>query len=169
MKEDTWKSLATIDSNGDENTKFFHGILNSKLSQLAIRGTLVDSEWIVDPLAVKSVFLKYFYTQFSSPVSPSICFADQFTNRLSLEQQDDLKQNVSNEEIKSAVWNYGMNKSPGPDDFTFEFFHRYWKLLEHDIAAAIKQFFTSGFFSNIPIDSSLTLSHLFFVDDAIFV
>nr|GEV50777.1 hypothetical protein [Tanacetum cinerariifolium] len=62
-----------------------------------------------------------------------------------------------------------MNKSPGPDDFTFEFFHRYWKLLEHDIAAAIKEFFTSGFFSNIPIDSSLTLSHLFFVDDAIFV
>ncbi|GKB98173.1 RNA-directed DNA polymerase, eukaryota [Tanacetum coccineum] len=27
---------------GDENTKFFHGILNSKRSQLAIRGTLVD-------------------------------------------------------------------------------------------------------------------------------
>ncbi|GJX83173.1 reverse transcriptase domain-containing protein [Tanacetum coccineum] len=27
---------------GNENTKFFHGILNSKRSQLAIRGTLVD-------------------------------------------------------------------------------------------------------------------------------
>ncbi|GJV53151.1 hypothetical protein Tco_1448892 [Tanacetum coccineum] len=66
---------------GDENTKFFHGILNSKHSQLAIRGTLVDGEWIVDPLAVKSVFLKYFSTQFSSPVSLSICFANQFTNR----------------------------------------------------------------------------------------
>ncbi|GKE06253.1 hypothetical protein Tco_1398271 [Tanacetum coccineum] len=66
MVEDTWKSLAIIDSNelkginsidsleaahkskvcwaieGDENTKFFHGIINSKHSQLAIRGTLVD-------------------------------------------------------------------------------------------------------------------------------
>ncbi|GJX17784.1 hypothetical protein Tco_0218616, partial [Tanacetum coccineum] len=61
---------------GDENTKFFHGILNSKRSQLAICGTLVNGEWIVDPLAVKSVFLKYFSTQFSSPVSPRICFAD---------------------------------------------------------------------------------------------
>ncbi|GJS73051.1 hypothetical protein Tco_0705892 [Tanacetum coccineum] len=151
--EDTWKNLATVDSNGminlwkklqalnivikqwtknskkssykvktsiqskrsdikkilgkggkgDENTKFFHGILNSKRSQLAIRGTLVDGEWIVDPLAVKSVFLKYFSTQFSSPVSPRICFADQFTNRLSLEQQADLERNVFNEEIKSAV------------------------------------------------------------------
>nr|GEX90241.1 RNA-directed DNA polymerase, eukaryota [Tanacetum cinerariifolium] len=177
---DTWKSLATVDSNGminlkkklqalkivikqwtknakkssykakisiqsklfdidkildqgDENTKFFHGILNNKCSQLAIRGTLVNDEWIVDPLAVKSVFLKYFPNQFSSFVSPRICFADQFTNRLSLEQQADLEQNVSNEEITSAVWDCGTNKSLGPAGFIFEFFRRYWKLLEHDI------------------------------------
>ncbi|GJY71915.1 RNA-directed DNA polymerase, eukaryota [Tanacetum coccineum] len=107
---------------GDENTKFFHGILNSKRSQLVIRKTLVDGEWIVDPLAVKSVFLKYFSTQFSSPISPRISFADQFTNRLSLEQQADLERNISNEKIKSAVWDCGTNKSPGPDGFTFEFF-----------------------------------------------
>ncbi|GKC35952.1 hypothetical protein Tco_1048336, partial [Tanacetum coccineum] len=147
MVEDTWKSLATIDSNGminlkkklqalkifikqwtknakkssykakisiqsklsdidkildqcdkgDENTKSFHGSLNSKHSQLAIRETLVDGEWIVDPLAVKSVFLNYFSTQLSSPISPRICFVDQFTNRLSLEQQADLERNISNE------------------------------------------------------------------------
>ncbi|GJW94204.1 hypothetical protein Tco_0173876 [Tanacetum coccineum] len=74
---------------GDENTKFFQGILNSKHSQLAIYGTLVDGEWIVDLLGVKSMFLKYFSTQFSSLVSPRICFADQFTNRLSVQQQAD--------------------------------------------------------------------------------
>nr|GEX41689.1 RNA-directed DNA polymerase, eukaryota [Tanacetum cinerariifolium] len=137
MIEDAWKSLDTVDLNvgqkskvrwaieGDENTKFFHGILNSKRSQLAIRGTFVDGECIVDPLAVKSVFLKYFSTQFSSPVSPRICFADQFTNRLSLLQQADLERNVSNEEIKSAVRDCGTNKSPGLDGFTFEFFRRY--------------------------------------------
>ncbi|GJU07848.1 RNA-directed DNA polymerase, eukaryota [Tanacetum coccineum] len=75
---------------GDENKNFFHGILNSKRSQLAIRGTLIDGEWIVDPLSVKSVFLKYLSTQFSTPVSPRICFVYQFTNRLSLEQQANL-------------------------------------------------------------------------------
>ncbi|GKC00723.1 hypothetical protein Tco_0986859, partial [Tanacetum coccineum] len=75
---------------GGENTKFFHGILNSKRSQLAIRATIFDVEWIVDPLAVKSVFLKYFSTRFSLPVSPRIGFIDQFTNRLSLEKQVDL-------------------------------------------------------------------------------
>ncbi|GJV24781.1 RNA-directed DNA polymerase, eukaryota [Tanacetum coccineum] len=75
--EVTQKSKVRWAIEGDENTKFFHGIFNSKRSQLAIHGTLVDSEWIVNPFAVKSV--------------------------LSLEQQADLEQNVSNEEIKSAV------------------------------------------------------------------
>ncbi|GJT03088.1 hypothetical protein Tco_0824257 [Tanacetum coccineum] len=149
MIEDTWKSLATVDSNGMINLKkklqalkivikqwtknakkiYFkakisiqfklsdinkildHGDSNEEIisdrsrkrSQLAIRGTLVDGELIVDPLAMKSVFLKYFSTQFSSSVSTHICFADQFTNRLSLKQQADLERNVSNEEIKSAV------------------------------------------------------------------
>ncbi|GKE00492.1 hypothetical protein Tco_1388475, partial [Tanacetum coccineum] len=75
----------------------------------------------------------------------------------------------ANEEIKSAVWDCGTNKSPCLDGVTFEFFRRYWKLLEHDIVAAVKEFFASGLFSGIPIDSSLTLSRLFFVDDAIFI
>nr|GEU53796.1 F-box/LRR-repeat protein 14 [Tanacetum cinerariifolium] len=79
---------------GNENTKFFHGILNSKRSQLAIRGTLVDGEWIVN---------------------------------------------------------------------------LYWKLLVNDIVAAVKEFFALGLFSGIPIDISLNLSHMFFVDDAIFI
>nr|GEU97286.1 RNA-directed DNA polymerase, eukaryota [Tanacetum cinerariifolium] len=212
----------------DRNLLNHRPILMRKCSQLAIRGTLVDDEWIVDPLDVKSVFLRYFSTQFSSPVSPRIFFANQFTNRLSLEQQADLERNVSNEEIKSVVWDCGMNKSPGPDDFTFEFFRRYWKLLEHDIIATVKDFLlqfgwinghlnsamrwvlvngsptsefqfhkgfklrdplspflfiliieslhlsfskitNAGLFLGIPIDSSLTLSHIFFTDYDIFV
>nr|GEV04962.1 RNA-directed DNA polymerase, eukaryota, reverse transcriptase zinc-binding domain protein [Tanacetum cinerariifolium] len=114
----------------------------------AIRGTLVDGEWIVDPLAVKR--------------------------------------------DKEWVLDYGTNKSPGHDGFTFEFFHRYWKLLEHDIVAADKDFFCFsasirslklwslnsilkrhltlyGLFSGILIDSLFTLFDLFFMDDAIFV
>ncbi|GJZ60776.1 hypothetical protein Tco_0616592 [Tanacetum coccineum] len=107
--EEAQKSKVHWAIEGDENTKFFHGILNSKHSQLAVRVTLVDGEWIVDPLY--------------------------------LEQQADLEQNVSNEEIKSAICDCGMNKSPGLDGFTFEFFRRYWKLLEHDIMGAVNFFY----------------------------
>nr|GEX13554.1 RNA-directed DNA polymerase, eukaryota [Tanacetum cinerariifolium] len=48
LKKDHWAI------EGDENTKFFHGILNGKNSRFAIRETLIDGEWIVDPLVVKN-------------------------------------------------------------------------------------------------------------------
>ncbi|GJZ55540.1 RNA-directed DNA polymerase, eukaryota, partial [Tanacetum coccineum] len=65
---------------------------------------------------------------------------------LSLEEQADLERNISNEEIKSVVWDCGTNKSSGPGGFTFEFFCRYWKLLKHDIVEAVKEFFASSTF-----------------------
>nr|GFC06848.1 RNA-directed DNA polymerase, eukaryota [Tanacetum cinerariifolium] len=34
---------------GDENSKFFHGILNKKRNQHAIRGILSEGNWIEDP------------------------------------------------------------------------------------------------------------------------
>ncbi|GJW09409.1 RNA-directed DNA polymerase, eukaryota [Tanacetum coccineum] len=38
---------------GDGNSKYFHGIINKKRSQLAIRGVLVDGDWCIDPGKVK--------------------------------------------------------------------------------------------------------------------
>lgn len=107
---------------GDENSEYFHCIiLNNKRSQLAIRRVLVDSDWLVEPNAVKNEFLKHFSTRFSKPDSFRACLADQYTNRLSLEQIEDLERNVTQDEIKRAVWDCGTNKSLGPNGFTFKF------------------------------------------------
>ncbi|GJU85032.1 RNA-directed DNA polymerase, eukaryota [Tanacetum coccineum] len=42
---------------GDENSKYFHGIMNKKRSQLAIRGTLANGDWISEPHKDKNEFL----------------------------------------------------------------------------------------------------------------
>ncbi|GKA39219.1 hypothetical protein Tco_0731770 [Tanacetum coccineum] len=131
---------------GDENSKYFYGILNNKRSQLAIRGVLVNGDWIVEPKDVKNKFLNHFSSQFDRLVSHRICLADVFNNQLSLEQQVDLERTISKEEIKRAVWDCGTNKSHGPDGFTFEFFRRYWKIFEKDIDVAVTEFFSSGTF-----------------------
>nr|GEZ82605.1 RNA-directed DNA polymerase, eukaryota [Tanacetum cinerariifolium] len=56
----------------------------------------------------------------------------------------ELESDVSNEEIKRAVWDCGIGKSLGPDGFTFGFYHRFWNLIENDVHDAIKYFFTYG-------------------------
>ncbi|GKB34375.1 hypothetical protein Tco_0879317 [Tanacetum coccineum] len=152
---------------GDENSKYFHGIINKKRSQLAIHGVLVEGDWIDEPSNI-----------------------------------DDLERNVTYDDIKREVWDYGSNKSPGPDGFTFEFLHRYWNLIDQDVMDAVSKFFSSskfppvcnssiitlipktqdakvvkdfypisqiGLYKGIQIDDSFTLSHLFCVDDAMFV
>ncbi|GJU91211.1 RNA-directed DNA polymerase, eukaryota, partial [Tanacetum coccineum] len=71
---------------GDENTKYFHGILNKKRSQLAIRGTLVNGEWISNPVGVKREFYSHFKNQFSPSYTPRLSFDFVFPNRLSTDQ-----------------------------------------------------------------------------------
>nr|GEV37686.1 RNA-directed DNA polymerase, eukaryota, reverse transcriptase zinc-binding domain protein [Tanacetum cinerariifolium] len=41
-----------------------------------------------------------------------------------VEKNDDLEREVSNEEIKRAVWDCGIAKASGPDGFTFGFYRR---------------------------------------------
>ncbi|GJY61169.1 hypothetical protein Tco_0461826 [Tanacetum coccineum] len=60
-----------------------------------------------------------------------------------LEQVEELENFISYDEIKKAVWEYGINKSPGPNGFTFEFFQKYWKTMGQDIVAAVTEFFST--------------------------
>nr|GEX59467.1 RNA-directed DNA polymerase, eukaryota, reverse transcriptase zinc-binding domain protein [Tanacetum cinerariifolium] len=109
---------------GDENSKFFHGILNKKRSQLAIHGILVDGSWIDSPSMVKNGFLFHFKDRFDQPCSPQLLLDINFPVQLSVDQQTDLEISVSNEEIKRAVWDCGLDKSLGPYGFTFGFYRR---------------------------------------------
>ncbi|GKC82742.1 RNA-directed DNA polymerase, eukaryota [Tanacetum coccineum] len=52
---------------GDENSKFFHGIINRKRANLAIKGVMVDDEWMDDPSRVKEEFRSHFATRFQAP------------------------------------------------------------------------------------------------------
>nr|GEU35773.1 RNA-directed DNA polymerase, eukaryota, reverse transcriptase zinc-binding domain protein [Tanacetum cinerariifolium] len=81
---------------GDENSKYYHGVINKKRNQLSIRGILVE---------------------------------------------------VSKEEIKKAVWDCEIDKSPGLDGITFGFYRRYWKLIENDVVDAVTCFFHQDCFN----------------------
>nr|GFA77639.1 RNA-directed DNA polymerase, eukaryota [Tanacetum cinerariifolium] len=54
---------------GDENSKYFHGIINKKRSQLAIRGVFVDGIWRDDPSSVKEAFFNHYAARFKKPLT----------------------------------------------------------------------------------------------------
>ncbi|GJY88352.1 RNA-directed DNA polymerase, eukaryota, partial [Tanacetum coccineum] len=103
---------------GDENSKFFHGIINKKRSQLSIRGVFVEGTWCTDPSIVKEAFKNHFEVRFQQPCHDRLKLNAPFHNRLSSDQVDELDRAVSRDKIRRAVWNCGENKSPGPDGYT---------------------------------------------------
>ncbi|GJU97398.1 RNA-directed DNA polymerase, eukaryota [Tanacetum coccineum] len=135
---------------GDENFKYFHGIVNKKRRSLAIKGILKDGEWIDNPNHVKAEFYHHFSSRFSQPEWARVPLVVNFPKRLSVDLASDLELEVSSDEIKKAVWDCGLDKSPGPDGFTFEFFKKHWSIVGCDVISAIKEFFSS---SSIPTAS----------------
>nr|GEU52410.1 putative RNA-directed DNA polymerase, eukaryota, reverse transcriptase zinc-binding domain protein [Tanacetum cinerariifolium] len=131
---------------GDENTKFFYGIVNMKRSQLAIRGVLIDGDWIDKPCNVKNVFFNHFANRFASPSGPSIVVDNIMFKQLTSEQVVDLECDITYDEIKRAVWDCGTNKSPGPDGFTFDFIRTFWNTINEDIVNAVWEFFNTSKF-----------------------
>nr|GFA03829.1 RNA-directed DNA polymerase, eukaryota, reverse transcriptase zinc-binding domain protein [Tanacetum cinerariifolium] len=66
---------------------------------------------------------------------------------ISVDQKQDLEGEVTNDEIKKAVWDCGTDKAPGPDEFTFVFYRKFWYLIDNDVCDAVRFFFKND---NIP-------------------
>ncbi|GJV66825.1 RNA-directed DNA polymerase, eukaryota [Tanacetum coccineum] len=142
---------------GDKNSKFFHFIINKKRSQLSVRGVFVDGDWKTDQAVVKDAFKDHFASRFKRPERDGLKLNSPFPNRLSTDQVDDLDRGITRDEIRDVIWCCGVNKSPGPDGFTFEFFRRYWSFIGPDFCSAVKCFFENGSFSKGCNSSFITL------------
>ncbi|GJS25973.1 nucleotide-binding alpha-beta plait domain-containing protein [Tanacetum coccineum] len=83
------------------------------------------------------------FAMFDKPSVNRACIDTPFPVSLSIDQKEDMERRISKEEVKRAVWDCGVDKSPGRDD--------------------------AGLFTGIKINSMVNLSHLFYADDAIFL
>nr|GFA13043.1 RNA-directed DNA polymerase, eukaryota [Tanacetum cinerariifolium] len=88
---------------GDENSKYFHAIINKKCANLSVKGVMVDGDWINDPDLVKQEFRSHFADRFQDPGSRGGSLNFLFSNRLSNDQIIDLESPVSKDEIHTAV------------------------------------------------------------------
>nr|GEX25757.1 RNA-directed DNA polymerase, eukaryota [Tanacetum cinerariifolium] len=101
-------------------------------------------EWMRILVSFMGEFFHHFSSKFDKPDARRKHIEMKYPKTLTCDQQVELESDVSNEEIKRAVWDCRIDKSPGPDGFTFGFFRRFWNLIENDVYDAVKYFFTYG-------------------------
>ncbi|GJV48593.1 reverse transcriptase domain-containing protein [Tanacetum coccineum] len=53
----------------------------------------------------------------------------------------DMVREISNKEVKDAIFSIGDDKSPGPDGFTAAFFKEAWNIIANDVYLAVREFF----------------------------
>ncbi|GJU43809.1 RNA-directed DNA polymerase, eukaryota [Tanacetum coccineum] len=83
---------------GDENSKFFHGMINRKRANLAVKGVMIDGEWVDDPSKVKDEFRDYFASRFCDPGIRHGVINFNFPNRLNIDQSG-VEAPISRDEI----------------------------------------------------------------------
>ncbi|KAJ0578263.1 putative RNA-directed DNA polymerase [Helianthus annuus] len=132
---------------GDDNTGFFHRVINGRRSSNAIPGIDVNGEWTTKPSIVKREVLRHFRSHFSESCSDRPKIICDTLKTVPIQLGDELVQPFSKEEIKCAVFDCGKDKAPGPDGFNFQFVQEFWDVLVEDFFKVCSEFYDTGFIS----------------------
>ena len=123
---------------GDENSKLYHRAIKYREMKNTLKGLNVNSQWTEDPNIIKNHVFEFFKDKFSSTRKERPRLISGKFKKISRDEV--LERPFEEEEIWNAIKEYGSNKSPGADSFTFGFVKRYWETIKTDLKAALQRF-----------------------------
>ncbi|GJS20997.1 RNA-directed DNA polymerase, eukaryota, reverse transcriptase zinc-binding domain protein [Tanacetum coccineum] len=131
---------------GDRNTTYFHRVIKSRQNKSRVESICNEAGIRFDGDQVPEQFVKHFQEFLGKEVTvKSIEDRDDlFTCKLTEEEALSMIKEVSNDEIKKAMFDIADVKARGPDGYTTCFFKKAWCVVEKDICQAIKDFFVNG-------------------------
>ncbi|XP_021985624.1 uncharacterized protein LOC110881777 [Helianthus annuus] len=129
---------------GDENSKYFHSMINKRKACNAIRGLEVEDRWVSKPSLVKKEVFKFFRSNFVEECQSRSSLNFSNLKKLSVTEAAGLEVLFSRNEIKTAVFECGGDRAPGPYGMNFRFFKCFWGLFEEDFVGIMASFFESG-------------------------
>lgn len=139
------KGVHLIES--DKSSTYFYSMVKRKhgrntVSFLCRADSTTDNN--ID--TIRNDFVEFYSNLFGvsvdrTPVDPLIF---QKSSLVSAEDQTYSVRNVSDMEIREALFSIGSDKAPGPDGYTSAFFKNDWNLLGPQVQNAVREFFNKG-------------------------
>nr|GEW23296.1 RNA-directed DNA polymerase, eukaryota, nucleotide-binding alpha-beta plait domain protein [Tanacetum cinerariifolium] len=120
----TWNSISLDDSNAsliDIDRKLDQGGVND------------------DILLSRVNLMKQLHEFKASDTHESVMVdGDWVVDPICVKEVSEMECQVSNNDIRQAVWGCGEDKSPGPDGFSFDFCRKYWSIIGPDFCIAVR-------------------------------
>lgn len=129
---------------GDNNTKFFHKFASGrKKTNQVTKLKTSNGEWIEDKEGVRKIIIDHFSEMFqSSGVHEGLSDRD-VVQQITAEQNNELIEPVTRDEVKSAAFAMHPDKSPGLDGLNSGFFQAYWGIIGEDVVRFCQQFIST--------------------------
>ncbi|GKE20007.1 RNA-directed DNA polymerase, eukaryota, reverse transcriptase zinc-binding domain protein [Tanacetum coccineum] len=133
-------------SDKDKNNSYFHKVLKGRNNRSKIL-SLKDKNGVnYKNDQIPHLFLKHFenFLGKAQLVQDIEDCSTLFQRRVNEEVALNMIVDVSDIEIKNAIFDIEDTKAPGPDDFTTVFFKKAWAIVGTDVCKAVREFFNSG-------------------------
>ncbi|KAJ0805636.1 putative RNA-directed DNA polymerase [Helianthus annuus] len=129
---------------GDENSKFFHALINNRKASNSIHGLNVNGDWCSKPAQIKKQVFSFFREKFREKhhIRPKLDCSN--IKKISDSESNVLIEPFLEQEIKEAVFECGDEKAPGPDGMNFRFIKHFWSLFKDDFRRIFDWFYNSG-------------------------
>nr|GEY95170.1 hypothetical protein [Tanacetum cinerariifolium] len=141
MEEKFLKQKAKITwlKEGDSNTAYFHKMVKSRVSQNRIDVVMDAYGNVHHSTEVAKAFINHYELFLGQPGNTSAFNTDNlFPTTLNENEALDMVSDISSQEVKSAMFSMGNDKSPGLDGFTAAFFKDTWDIIGVDVIKAVK-------------------------------
>ncbi|GKB49009.1 RNA-directed DNA polymerase, eukaryota, reverse transcriptase zinc-binding domain protein [Tanacetum coccineum] len=141
------KAKVTWLREGDKNSAYFHTVLKGRINRNRIMSVCAEDGRRYKNYDVAGQFVKHFkgFLGINPPVTKlTIKDAYLFDKKISKTKATIMTRDVSDEEIKIALFDIDDDKAPGPDGYTSKFYKKAWNVIKGEFCAAINEFFLTG-------------------------
>ena len=148
---------------GEKNTKFFLGLEKSRQRKKNIRKlTTTDGQTLTESTDILNEQVSFYSRLYSSKINDTAKMRNyidstRLSNTLLQTDKQLCDQNITIDECRDALFSMKLNKSPGSDGLSVEFYQTFWDQLGESFMNALNESILKGQLTNTQGDGILSL------------